>query len=224
MNRIAAVFIALLMVSAAMVSGGTYALFTDTETSTGNTFTAGCWSDGGCDCDKDCSCDEGGCDCDKDCNNGGCGSECNEDEDHLCEEGQEEEGNSCEDSSDEGIEEENNETNTSPVSITSPSNGAEVCGTVNITANVGSDPATHRNIMCVVFYIDGEEVGRLEGDGSSSTYIYYWDTTKTNGGRHTLMVEAHYTAGTEVSEQVVVLVNNSIINDSLNIDGSSDDN
>ncbi|HDP69381.1 MAG TPA: hypothetical protein ENN38_01045 [Actinobacteria bacterium] len=106
-------------------------------------------------------------------------------------------------------EEEVIETNTLPVSITSPGGGAELCGTVNIITNVESSSATHRNIRHVVFYIDGEEVGKIQGDGPNSTYIYTWDTTAALGGKHTLMVEAHYTAGTEVSEEIVVMVNNS---------------
>jgi len=226
MNRIAAVFIASLLVSVAVVSGGTYAFFTDAETSAGNTFTAGCWNDGGCDCGNDgCNCD-----CDRDCNcdKGGCDSECKEDENCPCEcdeEGQDDyncgtqgdKDNPCKNLSDGDIEKEANKTNVSPVSISFSSNGAELCGTVDVITSINNNQATHRNVRCVAFYVDGEEIEKLERN-ENSTYVYSWDTTKTHGGRHTLMVEAHYTAGTEVSEEIEVLVNNSMVDDSSDND------
>jgi len=97
------------------------------------------------------------------------------------------------------------------VSITSPGDGTEVSGSVDVIALAEDNPATHRTVMSVAFYVDGEEVGTAEGSEADSTYTYSWDTTTAEDGEHVLMVRVYYTAGTEVSEKIKVIVKNSAV-------------
>ncbi|MDI6892144.1 MAG: Ig-like domain-containing protein [Actinomycetota bacterium] len=94
------------------------------------------------------------------------------------------------------------------VSITSPGGGAEVSGSVDIIVLAKDDPVTPRTVMSVAFYVGGKEVGTVERNETASTYTYSWDTTTVEDGDHTLMARAYYKAGTEVSEEVKVIVKN----------------
>jgi len=81
------------------------------------------------------------------------------------------------------------------VQITSPSNGQTVSGTVAFTATAAP------NVQWVNFYVDDNY------RSSSPPYAYSWDSTTTNGGRHTLSVNAYNAAHQLVgSAQVSVTV------------------
>lgn len=81
------------------------------------------------------------------------------------------------------------------VQITSPSNGQTVSGTVAFAATAAPD------VQWVNFYVDDNY------RSSSPPYAYSWDSTGTNGGRHTLSVNAYNAAHQLVgSAQVSVTV------------------
>lgn len=81
------------------------------------------------------------------------------------------------------------------VQITSPSNGQTVSGQVAIAATAAPD------VQWVNFYVDDNY------RSSSPPYAYGWDSTVTNGGRHTLSVNAYNAAHQLVgSAQVTVTV------------------
>ncbi|HEX7456248.1 MAG TPA: Ig-like domain-containing protein, partial [Candidatus Nanoarchaeia archaeon] len=88
------------------------------------------------------------------------------------------------------------------VSITSPTNGATVSGTVNITASAADDVGVTR----VEFYVDGS----LKSTDTSSPYSYSWDSTTVIDGSHALSAKA-YDAANKVgtSPTVTVTVANS---------------
>jgi hypothetical protein len=87
------------------------------------------------------------------------------------------------------------------VSITNPSNGATVSGTVSIsfsaTDNVG---VTSREIS-----IDGNQV--------STSSSYSWDTTAYANGAHTILCEAWDAAGNRGYDQHSVTVSNTVTDD-----------
>ena len=83
------------------------------------------------------------------------------------------------------------------VSITNPSDGAMVWGTVNITADASDD----RGISKVEFYADGE----LKKTDTSSPYSYSWDMTAiSRTGSHTVKVIVYDTANQMAEDQHVV--------------------
>jgi len=69
------------------------------------------------------------------------------------------------------------------VSITSPSAGSTVFGTISIQANATDNVGVTK----VEFYVDGE----LKGTDTSSPYSYSWDTTTIADGTHTLTAKAY---------------------------------
>jgi hypothetical protein len=91
---------------------------------------------------------------------------------------------------------------TSPtVSVTSPTAGASVNGTVNITATA-SDTS---GISKVEFLVDGT----LKGTDTTAAYSYSWDTSTATNGSHTITAKAYDAAGNVgTSTGVAVTVNN----------------
>jgi hypothetical protein len=87
-------------------------------------------------------------------------------------------------------------------SITSPTNGTSVSGTITIHANAADDCSIHR----VEFFVDGN----LLATDSSSSYSANWNTATVSNGNHTLSTIAHDNAGhSTVSSGVTVNVSNS---------------
>jgi hypothetical protein len=86
------------------------------------------------------------------------------------------------------------------VTITSPSNGATVSGTVNATTS------TAGCIDTVEFYIDEE----LEYTDTSSPFQYSWDTTAYSDGNHTVLVKGYCSGVLQDDDSVTVNVDNTI--------------
>ena len=90
------------------------------------------------------------------------------------------------------------------VSVTSPTDGAAVSGTITVTANA----SPNGRIASVQFQLDGANVGSLD---VAAPYAYSWDTTKSSNGSHTQQAIAEDTAGNSTtSAGVTVTVNNTI--------------
>jgi fibronectin type 3 domain-containing protein len=88
------------------------------------------------------------------------------------------------------------------VSITAPSAGAAVAGTVSVSANA-SDNGT---VAGVQFRVDGANIG---GEDTSAPYTVNWDTTASANGTHGLTAVARDGAGnTTTSSTVPITVNN----------------
>ena len=83
------------------------------------------------------------------------------------------------------------------VTITNPSDGATVSGTVTITVTVSDK---EDGSITPDIYIDGTYV--------ATTFSYDWDTTTTTDGSHTIVAEATDSAGNTGSDSVTVTVNN----------------
>lgn len=86
------------------------------------------------------------------------------------------------------------------VSITAPSDGATVSGTIDITATATDGVG----VEGVQFFLDGQE---LEDEDESDPYSISWDTTDTSDGSHTLYAvardaEDNYTTSTSISVMV----------------------
>ena len=88
-------------------------------------------------------------------------------------------------------------------SITAPSNGATVSGTVNVTASASDNVG----VTSVDFYIDGG----LAGTDTTSPYSYSWNTASVANGSHSIFSRAHDAAGNVgTSSTVNVTVNNTV--------------
>ena len=89
------------------------------------------------------------------------------------------------------------------VSLTAPSTGATVSGTVSITANASDNVA----VASVQFQLDGANLGSLD---PVAPYSVSWDTTATINGSHTLRAIATDTSNNSTtSSSVTILVSNS---------------
>jgi PKD repeat protein len=88
------------------------------------------------------------------------------------------------------------------VSITSPSDGAIVSGTVSITADASDDNGVDQ----VEFFVDNNRLG-TDADGSDG-WSASWDTTGASEGSHTVSATATDTAGQTASDSVGVTVDN----------------
>ncbi|HUG84424.1 MAG TPA: choice-of-anchor B family protein, partial [Euzebya sp.] len=86
------------------------------------------------------------------------------------------------------------------VALISPSDGASVSGSVDVTANASDD----QGVTQVEFFVDGGSIGidSDEGDGWSVT----WDTIQVADGAHTVSAVASDTAGQTGSDSVGVTV------------------
>lgn len=85
-------------------------------------------------------------------------------------------------------------------SITAPTNGSTVSGTVNIQATATDDTAVTK----VELYIDNTLVKTFTG----SPYNYSWDTTKAAAGSHSIVVKAYDAAGNVGPATTTVTVQN----------------
>ncbi|MBU7024163.1 MAG: Ig-like domain-containing protein, partial [Theionarchaea archaeon] len=84
------------------------------------------------------------------------------------------------------------------VTITNPSNGATVSGTVNVTTS------TTGAIDEVKFYIDGS----LVKDDTSSPFDYSWDTTAYPDDTYTITADGYVSGTLKDSDSVTVTVQN----------------
>jgi beta-lactamase superfamily II metal-dependent hydrolase len=82
-------------------------------------------------------------------------------------------------------------------SITSPTNGATVSGTIGVTATASDNVGVTR----VEFYLDGV----LKSTSTSAPYGWSWDTTTTSNGSHSLTSRA-YDAAANVGTSAAVSV------------------
>lgn len=88
------------------------------------------------------------------------------------------------------------------VSLTAPSNGASVSGTVSVSASASDDVG----VVGVQFKLDGAALG---AEVLSSPYSMSWDTTTASNGAHALTATARDAAGNPtVSSAVSVTVGN----------------
>jgi len=97
-------------------------------------------------------------------------------------------------------------TDTTPptVSMTAPSNGATVSGTVTVSANATDNVA----MSSVQFILDGANLGSLQS-GAGPAYQISWDTTTTSNATHTLSAIATDTSGNKTTAtSVSVTVSN----------------
>jgi hypothetical protein len=95
----------------------------------------------------------------------------------------------------------NGDTTPPTVTITAPSNGATVSGTVDITASA-SDNVGVDYVQCRID--SGSWV-----DDTSSPYSWTWDTTGESDGSHTITCRAWDAAGNYADDQITVTVDNS---------------
>ncbi len=87
------------------------------------------------------------------------------------------------------------------VTITNPTNGSKVWGTVNITVSATGD------IDTVEFYIDGV----LKSTDTPSPFGYSWDTLLESNGPHAIMVKGYSSGQFKDSDEITVIVNNCIL-------------
>ncbi|MCK4294016.1 MAG: tandem-95 repeat protein [Planctomycetes bacterium] len=88
------------------------------------------------------------------------------------------------------------------VSITNPTDGATVSGSVTVIADAGDD----RRVSQVEFLVDGASIG-VDTDGSNG-WSANWDTTAEADGPHTVSATATDTASQTASHSISVTVNN----------------
>lgn len=87
------------------------------------------------------------------------------------------------------------------VSVTTPSQGAQLSGTTSIAASASDD----REVTKVEIYKNGT----LFATDTSSPYSFAWDTTKDANGTYTLQAKAYDSTGNVgTSSQISVTVNN----------------
>ncbi|WP_304943083.1 Ig-like domain-containing protein [Vallitalea guaymasensis] len=85
--------------------------------------------------------------------------------------------------------------------ITSPANGDDVNGTININADAQDNIAVNK----VEFYVDNNKIG----EDTTSPYSFEWDTTTVSNASHTLKVKAIDTSDNEgLSNEITVAVDN----------------
>jgi hypothetical protein len=91
-----------------------------------------------------------------------------------------------------------NNTSTAPptVSITAPTNGATVSGTVSVTANASSTIG----VASVQFLLDGAALNPVD---TTTPYQTSWDSTQATNGTHTLAAQAKDTAGTTTTSATI---------------------
>ena len=88
------------------------------------------------------------------------------------------------------------------VSITSPSNGSTISGTVNITANATDNVG----VASVAFSVDGTQEGSL----TASPYSISLNTTTLSNGSHTITAVAKDAAGNTSNASAAVTISNTV--------------
>ncbi len=90
------------------------------------------------------------------------------------------------------------------VSLTSPSNGSSVSGTIIVAASA----TDNMGVTKVEFYVDGA----MKAADTASPYSFSWDTASVPNGAHSLMAQAYDTGNNVgVSSPITVTVNNADI-------------
>ena len=88
------------------------------------------------------------------------------------------------------------------ISLASPLNGAQVSGTVTVSANASDN----FGVVGVQFYLDGNALGT---ENTTSPYSISWDSSSVADGTHTLMAKARDAAGNiGTSSTITVTVGN----------------
>jgi len=101
-------------------------------------------------------------------------------------------------------------TDTAPtVSITNPTSGATVSGTVGVTANASDD----NGVTQVEFFVDGASIGV----DTTAPYSASWDTTAYSDGSHTVSATATDTIGQTGSNSVGVTVQNTVPSGTMHV-------
>jgi len=95
----------------------------------------------------------------------------------------------------------NNKNTVPTVSLTAPSSGVTVSGTINISANASDGTS----VPSVQFLLDGKNLGSMI---LAPSYTMTWDTTKTSNGSHVLQAFAIDAAGKTAVDSMIVTVNN----------------
>jgi hypothetical protein len=100
----------------------------------------------------------------------------------------------------------NNDITGPSVSLTAPSNGATVSGTISVTASATDNVA----MAGVQFLLDGANLG-AEVLGAGPTYTFSWNTTTASAGSHTLSARARDASGnTTLATSISVTVSNAV--------------
>ncbi len=100
------------------------------------------------------------------------------------------------------------------VTITAPANGANVSGTVIVSANA----ADNVSVASVQLQLDGANVGAAD---TAAPFTFSWDTTKTSNGAHVLRAIATDGAGNSAtSNAVTVTVSNAATPSTFSISGT----
>ncbi len=89
------------------------------------------------------------------------------------------------------------------VSLTSPSAGSVVSGTVT----VGASASGKTKVVKVMFYLDGS----LKASDTKAPFSYSWNTKTAANGSHTLMARAYDAAGNVALSSIPVTVSNDTI-------------
>ncbi len=92
------------------------------------------------------------------------------------------------------------------VTMTSPTDGSSIIGTVSVSANASDNVG----IAGVQFQLDGKNLGGVI-TGAGPAYSFSWDTTAAANGPHTLAAIASDTTGNTATSSVSVTVNNPIV-------------
>src|SRR2546428_1387471 len=90
-----------------------------------------------------------------------------------------------------------NDTTPPTVTITSPTAGAIVAGTITVTANASDDVA----VAGVQFFVDGA----LLDQTTTAPYAVSWDTTRVANGSHTLTARAQDPSGNAATSPPVTV-------------------
>ena len=87
------------------------------------------------------------------------------------------------------------------VTLTAPTSGATVAGTVNLTATATDDVG----VAAVTFKVYGATVG---SEDTTAPYSALWDSTTASNGTHTLSATARDAAGNTSTSTATVTVSN----------------
>jgi hypothetical protein len=91
------------------------------------------------------------------------------------------------------------------VSMTAPTNGATVTGTITVSANATDNVG----VASVQFQLDGASLGSPQ-TGPGPSYSVTWNTATASNGTHTLSAIATDAAGNTATSSVSVTVNNAV--------------
>jgi len=95
------------------------------------------------------------------------------------------------------------------VAISSPTHGAEVSGTVDITSTVTAD----NDVTKVEFFVDGV----LKGTDTATPFQYSWNTIGYTNGYHTLKAKVTDSTAATAEDQISVNVINVITNPTISL-------